>query len=85
MANPKKTEATKAKQSEKLRGNQNAKTSEHGSKVIRLSGVDVDLLYDFFASEGNIDPSMIDFAHAIHYAITQVYGRKLENEQANIL
>lgn len=77
--------STKGKQSEKLLGNQNARTSEHGSMVVRLMGTDVDLLFDFFASEGNMDPTSTDFAHAIHYAIAQVFGRKIEHDQATIL
>lgn len=76
--------ALKAKQSEKLQGNQNARTSEHGSKVVRLIGADVDLLYDFFASEGNMDPTARDFANAIHYALVQVYRRKMENDQVMV-
>jgi hypothetical protein len=77
--------STKGKQSEKLKGNQNARTSEHGSMVVRLMGTDVDLLFDFFASEGNMDPTSADFAHAIHYALGQVYSRKIEHDQATIL
>ena len=68
-----------------LQGNQNASKSDHGSKVVRLKAVDVDLLFDFFASEGNVDPTGHDFANAIHYALMQVYGRKIERDQAVIL
>jgi len=75
----------KGKQSEKLLGNQNARTSDNGSKVIRLRGADVDLLVNFFATEGNLIPTSTDFSHAIHYAIVQVYRRKIEHDQANIL
>jgi hypothetical protein len=68
-----------------LQGNHNARTSEHGSKVVRLKAADVDLLFDVFASEGNINPTAHDFANAIHYALVQVYRRKVENDQAIIV
>ncbi len=68
-----------------LQGNHNARTSEHGSKVVRLKAADVDLLFAVFASEGTMDPTAHDFANAIHYALVQVYGRKLERDQAIIL
>ena len=68
-----------------LQGNHNARTSKHGSKVVRLKAADVDLLFDFFVSEGNLDPTAHDFANAIHYALVQVYGRKIERDQATIL
>lgn len=75
----------KGKQSAALIGNTNALKFEKGTKVIRLSGTDTELLFDFFASEGNLDPTPHDFTMAVHYAISRVYGRKLEDDQAIIL
>ena len=77
-------QAPKGKQSETLQGNTNAKRGEHSGRVIRLSVADTDLLYDFFASEGNSNPSSIDFVNAMHYALVQTYGRKLEDQQSLI-
>lgn len=76
---------SKAKQSESLMGNTNAKRSEYEGKVVRLSGADTGLLYDFFATEGNMDPSTADFGNAIHYALIKVYGRKVEDEERNYI
>ncbi len=75
----------KAKQAKSLLGNQNARKSKNGSKVIRLSASDVDLLVDFFASEGHMAPATSDFSDAVHYAIMQVYGRQVERDRAIIL
>ena len=65
--------------------NDNAQKYEHEGRVVRLSGGDTDLLYDFFATEGKANPSTADFKIAVHYAIVQVYGRRVEDQKAMIL
>lgn len=67
------------------KGNENAKLGKHSGVVIRLNVVSTDLLYDFFASEGNAEPTREDFQNAVYYALRQVYGRKLEEDEAIII
>lgn len=61
------------------RRNQNAKAGKHSGIIIRLNVASTDLLCEFFASEGNPDPSREDFQNAVYYALRQVYGRQREN------
>jgi hypothetical protein len=67
------------------RGNKNAKRNKHLGVLLRINGPTTDLIYDFLASEGNINPSVQEIKDAIYYAIRQVYGRKLEEQEAIIL
>lgn len=66
-------------------GNQNARLGEHSGTTIRLNVATIDLLYEFFASEGNVEPSREDIQNAVYYAIRQVYGRQLEDQKAVIV
>lgn len=66
-------------------GNKNAQKGRHGRKQIGLSGPTLDLIYDALALEGNYDPSSEDIRHAVYYAVRQIYGRKIEHEQAIII
>ena len=68
------------------KGNQNARAKgNHPSMVIRLSTPTVDLLYEYFALEGNPEPTRQEMQDAVAYAIRQVYGRRIEDQQAIIL
>ncbi len=67
-------------------GNQNARVNgKHPGMVVRLKTPTVDLLYEFFALNGNPEPTRVQIQDAIDYAVLQVYGRKLEDERAAIL
>jgi hypothetical protein len=67
------------------KGNQNARISRIGSVIIRLDATNANLLSDFFASEGNTDPTREDFQNAVYHAIRQIYGKKLEDDQTIII
>lgn len=62
------------------KGNQNAKQGKHSAVVIRLNVASTDLLCEFFASEGNPEPTREDFQNAVYYALRQVYGKQLEDQ-----
>jgi hypothetical protein len=66
-------------------GNQNAKAGKHSGLVIRLNVPTIDLLYDYFALEGNPEPTREEMQDAVAYAVRQVYGRKIEESGAMIL
>lgn len=68
-------------------GNQNATKSKKGRKsaVVRISVDTMDIICDALALEGNVDPSRNDIKNAVAYAVRQIYGRRLENDQAMIL
>lgn len=66
------------------KGNKNAKQGKHSGVVIRLNVPSTDLLCEFFASEGNPEPSREDFQNAVYYALKQVYGKRLEDDEAII-
>ena len=67
------------------KGNKNAKAGKHPGLVIRLNVPTVDLLHDFFALEGNPEPTREEIQDAVAYAVRQVYGRKIEESGAIIL
>ena len=67
-------------------GNQNARVNgRHPGMVVRLRTPDVDLLYDFFALEGNVEPTRLEIQDAVAYAIRQVYGRRIEDNEILIV
>jgi hypothetical protein len=40
---------------------------------------------DYFALEGNPEPTRRELQDAVYYAVQQVYGRKIEDAQAMIM
>lgn len=76
----------KAKQSAKLKGNQNARRGKHGSVVLRIPVHLVDALYDCLQRDGELieedDEKLKEFA----LAILSGYARgKVEQSEAMIL
>jgi hypothetical protein len=68
------------------KGNQNAKVDgKHPGMVIRLKTPTVDILCDFFALEGNTEPTREDIQNAVDYAVRQVYGRQVEEKDGVII
>lgn len=66
-------------------GNKNALKGKHGRKLIGISGPTLDLVYEALALEGNFDPSNQEIKNAVYYAVSRVYGRKIEDGKAIIL
>lgn len=67
-------------------GNKNAKVEgQHPSMIVRLKTPTIDLLMEYFALEGNAQPSRGEIQDAIDYAIRQAYGRKIEDQGAIIV
>lgn len=67
------------------KGNTNAKIGVHPGIVIRLDVPATDLLYEYFASQGNPEPSRDDLQNAVYYALRQVYDKQMERDTAIIL
>lgn len=67
------------------KGNQNARLGKHSGVIIRLNVASTDLLHEYFAMQGNAEPSREDLQHAVYYALQQVYGKPLERDKAIIL
>lgn len=67
------------------KGNNNAKLGGHSGVIIRLNVASTDLLMEYFASQGNAQPSRIDIQNTVYYALQQVYGRPMERDGAIIL
>lgn len=76
----------KAKQSAKLKGNQNAKKGKHDSVVLRLPVHIVDVLYECLQLDGELieedDEKLKEYALSI---LSDHARRKVEQSEATIL